>query len=113
MDKIPLADKMLDRRIKLLPCQKEMVKYWHERGTSIHGLSRMFHVNKRLIQFILFPERQKRNIELRRERGGYKNDPAAHLEASRSIRKYKQELFVKDYPKSLPKLNGPQIQMDS
>ena len=100
MDKIPLADKHLDRRVKLLDCQREMVKYWHNLGTSIHGLSRMFHVNKRLIQFILFPERQKRNVELRRERGGYKNNPEDHLQATRSIRKYKQQLFVKDYPSS-------------
>ena len=47
-----------------------MVKYWHEKGTSINGIARMFKVNKRLIQFILFPERAQKNRELRQERGG-------------------------------------------
>jgi len=45
-----------------------MVKYWYETGTGINALARMFKVNKRLIQFILFPERKQKNLEDRRAR---------------------------------------------
>ena len=48
-----------------------MVKYWYEPGTGINALARMFKVNKRLIQFILFPERKQKNLEDRRARGGW------------------------------------------
>jgi len=72
IDKQYINDPFLDRRTKLLPCQKEMVHYWYGQGSSINSISRMFKVNKRLIQFILFPERKKRNLELRKERGGTK-----------------------------------------
>lgn len=70
-DSRPFNSPFLDRRCKLLPCQKEMVKYWYETGTGINALARMFKVNKRLIQFILFPERKQKNLEDRRARGGW------------------------------------------
>lgn len=54
----------------------------------------MFKVNKRLIQFILFPERAKKNRELRKERGGsviyYVKEK--HTQAIREHRNYKQKL---------------------
>lgn len=81
----------LDRRTKLLPCQKEMCIYWHNNGSSINSIAKMFKVNKRLIQFILFPERQKRNVELRHERGGtmiYYNKKK-HAETTKEHRQYK------------------------
>ncbi len=55
----------------------------------------MFKVNKRLIQFILFPERQKRNLELREQRGGSKiyYNKDRHTLAMSEHRKYKKELF--------------------
>lgn len=66
-----LNDPFLDRRTRLLPCQKEMVVYWYKvMGASINSIAKMFKVHKRSIQFILFPERKKRNIELRHDRGG-------------------------------------------
>ena len=72
-DSLPLESKFLDRRIKLLPCQKEMVKWWYDnKGLGIRELAKMFHVSRRSIQFILFPERLKRNKELRADRGGSK-----------------------------------------
>lgn len=70
-DTLALADQFLDKRVKLLDCQKEQVKRLHGAGlVSINGLARMFKVNKRLIQFILFPDRQKKNLADRKARGG-------------------------------------------
>lgn len=94
-DKIPINDSFLDRRIKMLPCQKEMVVVLHQRGATINGIARMYGVSKRLIQFILFPERKQRNIEARRERGGskiyYKKN--YHTEKMREHRHYKNKIL--------------------
>jgi len=92
-----VSDPFLDKRTKLLPCQKEMVHYWYAHGNSINSISRMFHVNKRLIQFVLFPERKKKNLEDRADRGGsaayYKREK--HTAAMSVHRKHKEKLFVK------------------
>jgi hypothetical protein len=90
-EKIKLGDPFLDRRTKLLPCQREMVHYWHTRGVSINAIARMFKVHKRLIQFELFPERKKLNLQHRKNRGGtmvyYKKEK--HTAAIREHRHYK------------------------
>jgi hypothetical protein len=91
----PIANKFLDRRTKLLDCQKEMVKYWYEKGTSINAIARMFHVDKRSIQFILFPERLKKNIQDRKKRGGWKQyyDKTEHAQATKEHRNYKKKIL--------------------
>ncbi len=90
-DKQKLGSPFLSKRVKLLPCQKEMIKYWHELGTSIHGLAKMFKVNKRTIQFILFPERLELNKLHRKQRGGSKvyYDKDYHKEKIKEHRHYK------------------------
>lgn len=95
LDKVALDNPFLDRRRKLLPCQEEMIKVYHEAGTSINKLARDFKVNKRLIQFLLFPERKKKNLELRQDRGGSKiyYDREDHNNAMRSLRAYKKEIL--------------------
>ncbi len=92
-DKQKLGSPFLSRRVKLLPCQKEMIKYWHEKGSTINGLARMLHVNKRTIQFILFPERLKKNIADRKARGGSKQyyDKDYHKEKMKDYRVYKNK----------------------
>jgi hypothetical protein len=96
-DNIKIDDPFLKRSAKLLPCQKEMMHYWYATGASINSIARMFKVNKRLVQFELFPERKKRNIELRHERGGsmiyYKKEK--QTKAIREHRNYKKELYGK------------------
>lgn len=47
-----------------------MVLFWHNRGTSQRKLAKMFSVSKRLIQFIIFPEKLKKSIQARLDRGG-------------------------------------------
>lgn len=65
--------KEYNRRAKLTDKDKENIKEIYLQGTeSINGLARLYNVNKRLIQFFLFPEREKKNKELRAIRGGSK-----------------------------------------
>lgn len=94
-DITPLNDPFLKRSVKLLPCQKEMIKYWYEMGSSINGLARMFKVNKRTIQFILFPERLKKNKIDREARGGWKQyyNKEEHKESIKDHRNYKKQVL--------------------
>ena len=93
-DKIPIDNKFLDRRTKMLPCQKERAKQLHEEGSSINSIARMFKVNKRTIQFLLFPERLKKNIADRELRGGWKQyyDKEKHSKDIKEHRLYKKRL---------------------
>lgn len=94
IDDIALADAFLKRSAKLLPCQKEMMPYWHARGMSINAIARMFRCNKRTVQFVLFPERHALNIQHRKDRGGSAvyYDRNLQKEAVRNHRRYKADL---------------------
>lgn len=97
-DKIPLKSQFFDRRVKLLECQKMLIKYLYSKyGYSITQLAKDFGVNKRLVQFILFPERKEANIQHRHDRGGTKvyYNKAKNTKAQREHRDYKKNLFKK------------------
>lgn len=89
--KIRIDCPFLDRRTKLLPCQREMVKYWRKQGASQRELARMFSVSRRLITFVLDDDKHKRNLEARRERGGEKQyyDKDKHRETMKKHRRDK------------------------
>lgn len=83
-DNIPLSDPFLDRRIKLLPCQKEMIVYWHAiANMSIVWIASRFNVSRRQVEFILFPERLEQNKAAREEKGGWElyYNKSAHRES--------------------------------
>ena len=97
-DKLALDCPFFDKRTKLLPCQKELIKLRYSEGTyGIRELGRMFKVNKRLIQFILFPERQKKNLADRKARGGWAQyyDKEKNNEAQKEHRAYKYKTLKK------------------
>lgn len=73
-EKQKLGSEFLDKRTKLLPCQKERIfqMYHKEGGFSQRGLAKMFGVSRRTIQFILDPEKLTENKKRREERGGTK-----------------------------------------
>lgn len=94
-DKQTLGCPFLDRRTKLLPCQKEMVIYHTERGASQRQLAAMFRVSRRLIQFIQDPAKKARDLELRQDRGGSAAyyDRQKHAAAIRDYRRYKHNIL--------------------
>lgn len=95
-EKINIAGSKYDRRIKLTEEDKDRIRSL--KGTmSINAIAREYQVDKRTIQFILFPERLQRNIQLRQERGGSKlyYDKYKHREAIKEHRQYKQDLYLK------------------
>ena len=84
----------LDRRTKLLPCQKEMMMYWHLQGLSQRKIAAMFSVSRRLVIFYTQPEKLKKNLEARSDRGGskaYYKGGKEWAETIREHRKYKYE----------------------
>lgn len=84
-----------DKRVKLSLEQRDEIKYRFSLGESIHHLANEFKVCRRTIQFILFPERLKRSLELREERGGSKiyYDREKHNESVERMRRRKKELY--------------------
>ena len=93
-EQIKIAGSKYDRRIKLTEQDREDIK--NLTGMSIRGIARMYGVNKRLIQFILFPERHKKNLLDRKNRGGSMQyyDKERNKKAIRETRNYKHELYV-------------------
>lgn len=101
-EKIPMPIQK-DKRIKLLPCQKIAIKNMFATGLySINGLAKLWKVSKRLIQFILFPERQQKNLQDREARGGSKQyySTEYNTKTMKNHRHYKQELYLKGELKS-------------
>jgi hypothetical protein len=47
-DTMAIADPFLDRRVKLIPWQREMVHWWYNQGTPIRQIAKIFGVDKRL-----------------------------------------------------------------
>lgn len=97
-DTIPLNSPFLKRSSKLLPCQKEMIVYWGNKGASQRQLARMFNVSRRLIQFTLNPQAHKDNLQRRRELGGSKvwYNREKHTQAVKEHRQYKKDLFTQN-----------------
>jgi len=61
--------KQKDARIKITAEQRGMIKRLYEEGESIRSISRRFDgiCSRRLIQFVLFPERRERVLQRARE----------------------------------------------
>ncbi len=68
----------------------------YEAGVSITSIGKWFHVSKRTIQFLLFPERHAKNMADRAERGGSRQyyDKDKWRETMADHRQYKKELFI-------------------
>ena len=80
-----------DRRVKLSNEQKDEIKHKYELGIfSQRALAREYNVSRRLISFILFPE--KAEVE-RKADGRYKPSKEEWAATQREHRRYKQELY--------------------
>lgn len=91
--KIPFNDPFLDKRSKLIPCQKEMIVKLSKEGWSQRKLAERFNVSRRLIQFIIDPKKLEECYQKRVERGGSKKYyiKEKHTEAIRNHRRYKHK----------------------
>lgn len=94
-EKLAIDNPFMDRRVKLIPCQREMVLYWHREGLSQRKLAAMFHVSRRTIQFIIDPEKLQKNKERREERGGWEQyyDREKNNDYQKTHRRYKHQIL--------------------
>jgi len=83
-----------DKRRKLSEEDRETIKDLYKLGFSIHQIARIFadKCSRRNIQFILFPERLKRQYKYRRERN-WDYDREKHKEAMRRYKRHLKELY--------------------
>jgi len=108
LDKIPINNELLDRRVKLTHDQKVEIRLLvadHSTrvklgllGVAISQriLARRYGVSRRTIQFVLMPHMLVENIKRREERGGSKqyHDTDKRREYMRNHRAYKKELHL-------------------
>ena len=95
-EKIKLSREQ-DRRIKLNAEQREEIKHKYSTGLySQRQLAKEYNVSRRLITFIIDPEKEQRNKELFKERradGRYKPTKGEWANTMREHRHYKEKLF--------------------
>jgi DeoR/GlpR family transcriptional regulator of sugar metabolism len=107
--KIKIEKTEFDRRIKLTPDDKELIKWLREdEQISYQKLADRFGVSKRTIIFIIKPETLEACKKKRAERGGWKQyyDKEANTEVQREHRQYKQKLYVEQKIKLNEKTNN-------
>lgn len=84
-----------DRRIKIPKTEHTYIINRHKQGEAIRAIARDYGVDKRLIQFIIYPERQVLNKLYRARRGGSKiyYNKDKWRETMREHRAYKLKLL--------------------
>lgn len=108
-ENIKIAKTKFDRRIKLTDEQKQEIRlrWWNskhkttlsilDKGLSQRKLAKEYNVSRRLIVWILYPERLIENRKRREEHGGWKQyyNTDKWWETMREHRSYKQGLYLK------------------
>lgn len=93
----PIQCNFLDRRFKLLPCQRERMKWLYENSNmSYNQLAKKYGVSKRLIILCVNPEsaeKVKAQYAEKQRDGRYYNREK-HTIAIREHRQYKKEIFT-------------------
>ncbi|MFW9871886.1 MAG: hypothetical protein ACFFG0_02210 [Candidatus Thorarchaeota archaeon] len=95
-EKIIIANTQFDKRIKLSREDKEkIISLYKNTNVSQRDLAKMFNVSRRLIQFILYPEKLEENKKRRAEHGGWKQyyNKKSNAKSQKKHRHYKQKLF--------------------
>lgn len=97
-ERIPLSREQ-DRRIKLTEEQRDEIRHKYSTGLySQRKLAAEYGVSRRLITFILDPDKEEHSRELFKERrrdGRYKETREERAAIQREHRHYKQSLYLK------------------
>lgn len=90
--KYPYTEKLGDwlRSKKLLPCQKEMVLWWRNKGETYQQIADRFKITRSMVYFICNPKKLKEY----RKNNSYKPDKAKNLEAVKKTLKKRKEIFT-------------------
>lgn len=95
-DNVPINNPSLDRRVKLTEEQRMQIKeIYLAGGTSYQKLADEYGVSKRLVMFIVNPEKEKiakEQYKQRRKDGRYYNKEE-HTRQIKEHRQYKKKLY--------------------
>ena len=97
-DSVAIKNKSLDRRVKLTDEERiEIADTYKSGGTSYNKLAVEYGVSKRLIMFIVNPDKYEvaKNQFSERQKDGRYYDREKHNKAVKKHRDYKKELFSK------------------
>lgn len=96
-EKILICGTQYDRRQKLTPGQRaEIFRRYHTEDISQRQLAREYGVSRRLITFIVDPEKMEaanEGLKRRKAKGLYKPDKQKWAATVREHRRYKQQLY--------------------
>jgi hypothetical protein len=88
-DTWPLNSAFLDRRCKLIDCQKEMMRWWWNNGENYTELAARFKISRHQVRYIIHPELLADKKQYREKyKGKYMVDKVTET------RRYKQEEFL-------------------
>lgn len=96
-DPIPLADPFLDRRTRLLPCQRERTLALRmSDGLSYRAIAEIMGVSHRQVYFVVNPDKLAHHklMAAQRQADGRYYDRARHTAAMREHRRHKQSLLA-------------------
>ena len=97
-EKINISNTPYDRRRKLTEDQKDYIRWLREEEQlSQRALAAKFGVSRRLITFVLNPEKERRsreNFKKRKSMGMYRPTKEEWAETMRNHRHYKQQLYT-------------------
>lgn len=102
-----------DNRIKIEKDEYPVIRARYASGERIRALAREYNVHKRLIEFILFPERRQKNLADREARGGWKQYYSTERNRAyqKTCRHHRREIFGLVQPKG--KKNDNNTNLDS
>ena len=97
-----LIPKELKKTTRFTDEQRANVKILYEKGNSIRSISRDIPMSRRMVQFILFPERAllaKTNFAIRQKDGRYKYPTKQQSEMVQRVRSRKRLILNQLTPK--------------
>jgi len=100
-DRMKIDCPFMDRRTKLLPCQRERMISLRNLGYSQRKLAAIFSVSRRLVTFVTDPQKKVKDLENRRDRGGsavYYKGGKEWADTMKDHRRYKHSILksIKD-----------------
>jgi hypothetical protein len=93
-----LIPKALKKTTKYTDEDRDKVKALHKQGISIHGISKQIPMSRRMVQFILYPERAelaKKNFAKRQKDGRYRYTTQKQSDMVKACRQRKKEIIDK------------------
>ena len=93
-----LIPKELKKTTRYTNEQRANVKILYEKGNSIRSISREIPMSRRMVQFILFPERAllaKTNFAIRQKEGRYKYPTHIQSKLVQQVRSRKRQMLDK------------------